>query len=162
MSNDLIDSQILPLDNDQVLHRDQLPRITRAAALMTYNFLMTGMVARLHLFLFGEIDKEDVDTQSKAICERRVVFDQIIDHRVPPLRAIYDFLVKEKMIAVQEMPEEASIFLDQSDTLQTRILTIDNELDVYADGSKYSHSYPVQCLKYVYGPLKPFATHRWI
>lgn len=95
--------------------------VSRKSALMAYNFLMSGMVARLYLYLFGEIERDAIGQIVEKIMERRTVFDKILDEKKPPLRAIYDHLIEIGLLEDQKLCEEAMLFIDQPDILQHRI-----------------------------------------
>lgn len=108
-------------DNDQKDLAIILPLISRRSAVVSYNFLMAGLVARLYLYLFGEVDRESIQKIVEQILERTTVFVKIIDEKKPPLRAIYDYLIEREILEDQMLEPDAMAFIDQPDLLQQRI-----------------------------------------
>lgn len=104
-----------------------LPDMTYAAALVAYKFMMTGMVARLYLFLHGELDKEIVEFYVERINEKNKVFKDILVEKIPPLKAIYDFLIAEEILEDQKLGDYANEFLLIPDKLQFRVVDEDDE-----------------------------------
>jgi hypothetical protein len=118
---------ILPLEHDEIIRPEDLPRISRLSASYTYNFLMAGMVARLYLYLFGDFEKDDIAKIVEKITEHRTVINLIIDEKKPPLRTIYDYLIELKIIEDQNLSAEAMLFIDAPDALQSRIKSEEEE-----------------------------------
>ena len=118
---------IHPLENDEIIRPEDLPRISRLSASYTYNFLMAGMVARLYLYLFGDFEKDVIAEIVKKITEHRTVINLIIDEKKPPLRTIYDYLIELKIIEDQNLSVEAMLFIDAPDALQSRIKSEEEE-----------------------------------
>lgn len=132
-----------PMGNLDALNADlpvTLPRVSRATAVVTYKFLMAGMVARLYLYLFGEIEKDNVTAIADILCERNGVFKAILDEKKPPLRVIYDFLISHEIIEPIDLTPEAQSYLDVMDGLQTRIMTEEEEIEVREKAILVQHS----------------------
>ena len=95
--------------------------ITRETAQMAYNFMMTGIVARLYLYLFGEFDKDHIEVAVEQIRESKSVMDFILNKEKTPMRAFYDFLIEKEFFEDQNLSDDAMLFIDMPDTLQLRI-----------------------------------------
>lgn len=96
--------------------------ITPNAARMIYSFQMSGQIARLFLYLFGEFDKETVAATTRMLLSEGRVVEVIISRQQPPLRAIYDELVVKGLIEAQDLTAEAQLYIDLPDNLQARIV----------------------------------------
>lgn len=104
-----------------------LPPLSYRAAQIAYNFLMPGMVARLYLYLFGEIDKEIVEMCVERITEKRKVLKEILDNKAPPMLTIYEFLIAEELLEDQALGEKALAHLSLNDQLQFRVVDEEDE-----------------------------------
>jgi hypothetical protein len=106
-----IDLAITPIQNS----------ITRETAQMAYNFMMTGTVARLYLYLFGEFDKDYIEVAVEKIRESKSVMESILNKDKTPMRAYYDFLIERGFFEDQNLCDDAMLFIDMPDRLQLRI-----------------------------------------
>ncbi|WJJ55188.1 hypothetical protein [Xanthomonas phage RTH11] len=114
---------LIALDlNDQLVKADHLPDLTAPEAMATYRMMMSGIVSRLFLYLYGEIDREKAERAVAIIDERLTVYREIVALKVAPMRAVYEYLIKQRVIEREELGDEANAHLDLKDRLQDRII----------------------------------------
>lgn len=118
------DVGLIALDEGEVLlTAENLPEMSEEAALGAYRMMMSGIISRLFLYLYGEVDRQLAETALAAVDERLAVYREIISQKVAPARAVYEYLIKYEIIEREELGVEANAHLDTPDTLQTRIVS---------------------------------------
>lgn len=108
--------------NDVDPHDLPYNTISVESARFIYAFQMSGQIARLFLFLFGEFEKETVKAITQTILDEGMVVERIVTQQATPLRAIYDELLSKGLIEDQALSAEAMLYIDMPDHLQARIV----------------------------------------
>lgn len=122
-----IEVGMMPLSNDQVAEAAEacapdhpaLP-LTAKQVKLAYQMLLPGMVYRLFLYLYGEVNRVQVDDAYEAVNSNDKIFDMILIKRIPPMRAVYELLIEREVIAREELGDVANEYLDRPDELQER------------------------------------------
>jgi len=101
--------------------------LTVVQAQLVYQMLMAGLVSRLFLYLYGELDRIRVEMVCEAIEAHRLenrdnVYTDIVERGVGPLRAVYEHLIAEGLIEREALGAEANAHLDLQDKIQSRIV----------------------------------------
>ena len=109
--------------NEQLLSAEHLPPLTSTEAKAAYRMMMAGIVSRLFLYLYGEIDRQKAEQAVAVVDERLTVYREIVEQKVPPMRAVYEFLIKQRVIEREPLGDEADAHLDRKDLLQDRIIS---------------------------------------
>lgn len=99
--------------------------VSRASARLALNWVMPSYVARLYMYLFGEFDRDVLEAVIEHVQERRRVFDEILDKKKVPLRALYDYLIETDYLEDQHLSETAMEYINAPDILQDRIVIQD-------------------------------------
>lgn len=112
---------IVTVDPDAIEVPVERPQLPYNEVFLAYRMLMGGIISRLYLYLYGEFERIDVETALQSVEESDEVYREILLNKVPPKRAIYEYLIKQEVIKREELGEIANAYLDEQDDLQYRI-----------------------------------------